>query len=87
MNLRRLAATSTFANTFLALTLVGCAGERADAPEGETSRCRDEGLEDLRRGNPAARCLPLLVMLAARSAGKVRLDLSHGVLEIAVTPC
>ena len=60
----------------------------AAAPVGEPSRCTDVGLESLRRGNPAARCLPLLVMLASRSTGTVRLDLTHGgALEIAVTPC
>jgi hypothetical protein len=54
---------------------------------GEASRCHDLGLEALRRGNPAARALPLLTMLAARSAGAVRLDLSHGLLDVDVVPC
>jgi hypothetical protein len=49
--------------------------------------CADPGLEALRRGNPAARSLPLLVMLAARSAGRVQLELSHGSLEVEVVPC
>ncbi len=54
---------------------------------GEASCCADQGLEALRRGNPAARSLPLLVMLARRSAGNLRLDLSHGALDIEVAPC
>jgi hypothetical protein len=59
----------------------------AACPAGEASRCSDYGLEILRRGNPAARSLPLLAMLAARSPGDVRLDLIHGALEISVLPC
>ena len=59
----------------------------AACPAGEASRCSDDGLETLRRGNPAARSLPLLALLAARSAGDVRLDLVHGALEISVLPC
>ena len=53
----------------------------------DTSHCADADLEHLRRGNPAARCLPLLVMLAAGSTGSVQLDLTHGALDIAVVPC
>jgi hypothetical protein len=49
--------------------------------------CADGGLESLRRGNPAARSLPLLAMLAARGTGSVRLDLSRGALDVGVTPC
>jgi hypothetical protein len=57
---------------------------------GAVSRCSDHGLEDLRRGNPAARSLPLLAMLAGHSSGqidlglgrRVYLELSHGGLEI-----
>jgi hypothetical protein len=56
-------------------------------PVGEASSCLDAGLEELRRGNPAARSLPLLAVLAARSTGEVRLDLSHGALKIGVVPC
>lgn len=51
---------------------------------GGASCCADHGLERLRRGNPAARSLPLLMMLAGRSAGLVRLDLSHGGLDVEV---
>jgi hypothetical protein len=53
---------------------------------GEATACADRDLEALRRGTPAARCLPLLAMLAAGSAGSVRLDLSHGALEVSVAP-
>jgi hypothetical protein len=49
--------------------------------------CKDQGLEVLRRGNPAARSLPLLVMLAGRSDGCVQLELSHGSLDVEVVPC
>jgi hypothetical protein len=49
--------------------------------------CADPGLEALRRGNPAARSLPLLVLLANRSAGCVQLELSHGSLDVEVVPC
>jgi hypothetical protein len=51
------------------------------------SRCADPRLEELRRGNPAARSLPLLAMLASRSTGTVRLDLSHAALDIGIEPC
>jgi hypothetical protein len=54
---------------------------------GVASCCADHGLEKLRRGNPAARSLPLLVMLASGSGGRVRLDLSHGGLDVEVEPC
>jgi hypothetical protein len=54
---------------------------------GQASQCSDPGLEALRRGNPAARSLPLLAMLAAPLPGLVRLDLSHAALEVAVAPC
>jgi len=49
--------------------------------------CSDQGLEALRRGNPAARSLPLLVMLASRAAGSIRLDLSQGSLDVELLPC
>jgi hypothetical protein len=57
------------------------------AAPGAASSCADDGLEALRRGNPAARSLPLLAVLAAGSGGRVRLDLSHGTLEVGVAPC
>jgi hypothetical protein len=49
--------------------------------------CADHGLEALRRSNPAARSLPLLVMLANRTAGRVQLELSRGSLDVEVVPC
>ncbi len=54
---------------------------------GEVSLCLDPGLEELRRGNPAARSLPLLELLAARASGSVCLELRHGALRIGVLPC
>jgi hypothetical protein len=54
---------------------------------GEDSFCTDPGLEALRRYNPAARSLPMLVLLAKRSSGSVRLGLSHGGLDVQVSPC
>jgi Beta-ketoacyl synthase, N-terminal domain len=54
---------------------------------GKVTRCADCGLEDLRRGNPAARSLPLLAMLAGGLTGRIRLDFSHGALEVGVFPC
>jgi hypothetical protein len=53
----------------------------------EPSRCSDPGLEALRRGNPAARSLPLLAVLAGALAGNIRLDLGRGALEVEVGPC
>jgi hypothetical protein len=57
------------------------------AVSGDASRCPDQGLEALRCGNPAARSLPLLAMLAGGLPGCIRLDLSHGVLNVEVEPC
>lgn len=57
------------------------------SPRNEADHCSDPALERLRHGNPAARSLPLLAMLAAPSAGTVRLDLSHGAIEVSVLPC
>ncbi len=66
-----------------ATLLIGMATE----PPGAESQCEDPGLEQLRRGCPAARSLPLLAALAARSAARVRLDFSHGSLDVDVAPC
>jgi hypothetical protein len=63
-----------------------CAGSNVSAGL-DVSTCADAGLEALRRGNPAARSLPLLTRLAARSGGTIILPLSHGVLDVAVVPC
>jgi hypothetical protein len=57
------------------------------AATGEARCCTDDGLEALRRGNPAARSLPLLVALATRSAATIRLDFGHSALDVAVVPC
>jgi Beta-ketoacyl synthase, N-terminal domain len=54
---------------------------------GEPTQCADLGLEALRRGNPAARSLPLLALLASRSAGSIRLDLGRAALMVDVVPC
>jgi hypothetical protein len=54
---------------------------------GNPSRCAGDGLEALRCGNPAARCLPLLAALAIPAAGTIRLDLNRGALDIAFRPC
>ncbi len=59
----------------------------AAGPDADESQCADTGLEALRRGNPAARSLPLLALLASGSAGQLRLNLSHGGLDLAVMPC
>lgn len=48
----------------------------------------DPALEALRRAIPAARCLPLLGLLARGTSGTAVLDYLEGVtLEAAVTPC
>jgi hypothetical protein len=59
----------------------------AGAMDGDVSPCADAGLEALRRGNPAARSLPLLVMLAGQTTGCLRLALSHAVLAVEVCAC
>jgi hypothetical protein len=56
-------------------------------PGNAAEACTDPNLEALRRGNPAARSLPLLAALAGRTGGRVRLDLSHGVLDVEIVPC
>jgi hypothetical protein len=58
----------------------------ADA-NGDLTGCVDRGLEALRRGNPAARSLPLLVALAGRSGTSIRLDLGRGALDVQVALC
>ena len=59
----------------------------AAGAKAEASGCADHALEKLRRGNPAARSLPLLALLAARAKGSVRLDYGQGGLEIEIVPC
>lgn len=53
----------------------------------EATECGEPRLEWLRRGNPAARSLPLLEALAASRGGLVRLQLARGGLGVGVTPC
>ncbi len=57
------------------------------APADAASQCADPGLDALRLGNPAARSLPLLAKLAARSTGQMHLDFDGNCLEITVAPC
>jgi hypothetical protein len=80
----------------MALLLVRQATERAIASldvtfmpqEMEASRAADPGLEALRTGVPAARCLPLLSALARGSSETVILDYVAGThLRVTVTPC
>ncbi|MEA2742815.1 MAG: hypothetical protein QOG25_1186 [Acetobacteraceae bacterium] len=65
----------------------GIASPSIANPCNGASVCSDRGLEALRRGNPAARSLPLLAVLAGSSTGCVRLDLSHGAVDVEVAPC
>lgn len=52
------------------------------------SRMEDAGLEALRTDNPAARCLPLLALLAGVRAGDVVLDYARGQsVRLSVEPC
>jgi len=54
---------------------------------GETTTCADRAMEELLLTNPAARSLPLLVALASQQAGRIRLELSRGALDVDVVPC
>jgi hypothetical protein len=55
---------------------------------GRTTRLDDAGLESLRRENPGARGLPLLVALAGRRPGEVVLEYVAGnAIDVAVSPC
>jgi hypothetical protein len=80
----------------MAMLLAPQATERAVAAlditfmpqEMESSRTADPGLEALRTGVPAARCLPLLAALARSSRETVVLEYVAGThLRVAVTPC
>ena len=52
------------------------------------SQINDSGLEELRTGNPAARSLPLLQLLATEKSATVHLPYPHGQsLKIALSPC
>lgn len=57
------------------------------APADEARQCTDPGLDDLRLGNPAARSLPLLALLAARSTGQLYFNYNSDGLEVTVAPC
>jgi len=63
------------------------AGLRLETGTGEET-AMDEPLESLRRGNPSARVLPLLGLLAREQQGAVRLPyLDGGMLKAMVEPC
>jgi hypothetical protein len=80
----------------VAMLLAPRATERAAAAvdiafvpqEKSASRAADPGLEKLRAGVPAARCLPLLTALARGSRETVILEYVAGThLRVAVSPC
>ncbi len=57
-------------------------------PRAGESRLTDAGLERLRTGNPAARMLPLLALLARRESGAIHLPGVNGEsIRVAVSPC
>jgi len=59
-----------------------------EARQAAASRMADAGLEALRSGVPAARCLPLLAALARGTREPVLLGLApHSHLRVTVTPC
>lgn len=55
--------------------------------DGEQSVMDDGAFEALRVGNPAARALPLLQLLAEQKQGVVQLPLLEQLLSVEVTPC
>jgi len=58
-----------------------------ESPSGSPTRCEDAGLEALRRGNPAARALPLLQALARRRNGRIVLEwLPDLVMQVDLDP-
>lgn len=80
----------------VALVLAPDATERAFAAleiefvarEADATRMADPGLETLRTGVPAARCLTLLAALAGGSSGVILLDYVQGAhLRVTVAPC
>jgi hypothetical protein len=77
-------APEASARTFATLELYRAPGDGSAA-----SSCADPGLDALRRGNPAARSLPLLSALAIRSSSGETIRLAHGQgsLVIDVAPC
>jgi hypothetical protein len=55
---------------------------------GALTRMQDDGLEALRAGVPAARCLPLLLAIARDSRDPVMLEMpAGGCLRVELTPC
>ncbi|BCK76820.1 beta-ketoacyl synthase-like protein [Acetobacter aceti NBRC 14818] len=64
----------------LTLTYDASAPDATDLPE-------DPSLRALALGNPAARSLPLLRLLALRQAGTISAGCLNGALRIEVTPC
>jgi hypothetical protein len=81
---------------FAAALLLGVGGQQGDrgrwrcrlVPEQPEDQCRDPGLEGLRRENPAARCLPLLALLAKEEPGAVILPYLPGQsLRVEHQPC
>jgi hypothetical protein len=59
-----------------------------EAQAGAVSRMQDDGLEALRGGVPAARCLPLLAQIARGSRARLLLEMPADTrLRVEVTPC
>jgi hypothetical protein len=59
-----------------------------EAQAGAASRMQDDGLEALRGGVPAARCLPLLAQIARGSPARLLLEMPADTrLRVEVTPC
>lgn len=59
-----------------------------EAQAGAASRMQDDGLEALRGGVPAARCLPLLAQIARGSRARLLLEMPADTrLRVEVTPC
>lgn len=71
-----------------ASTLAALDVELTGATSGAATRAADPGLEALRTGVPAARCIPLLATLARETAGAVDLDYANGAhLSLRIAPC
>ena len=90
------AAREIKASFGVALVLAPQAGRRSlgaleiefETAAAAVTRMGDVGLEALRSGVPAARCLPLLSELARGGRGEIVLDLPAGAhLRVEVTPC
>lgn len=69
-------------------SLFACRVETLPATTAPTTTLASPPLEALRVGNPAARALPLLALLARGQAGEVTLDYLDGLaVRLALTPC